>query len=459
MHPSTNYASIYVGGGVSGFCRCRDSCGNGRLRVTTSSNPIDASTHRNSGYWGEDVSYLYPVLQQLNDRVSSDPDTSALLPWHEHEGNIKVVVYMQSSYSLSSLVDKEPTAGTVTVPLRRLVRDWGEPLVLHREVDDWVPIEWSLSEGDAGVDELLNGVVVFGSGKEKKASGAKRPEVRLRMQLDLSGAGPKPAGQLKELSAALVDLFTDSTSSGSTFSALWNMRENVQYVQNLLGGALDSFESLKNIFTWADPRKTAIIFIISSLGWIITSLVPSRWLILIVGLSEFSYAFMPQPKQSTISVRLNNLLESIPNDVDLRDVFAEDRKNYMEHSYTEQKKALSQLLLCAVEQCFWQGIVRTRRERGEWEEVFLVVQARRLVWYAKEDDVPDGVPCEGQLLFYGHSGTTQASPVELREIGDERVVFSVFGRDPQGKPCRRSILCLSDLRPRATSIGYRSACG
>lgn len=392
--------------------------------------------------WGEDVSYLYPVLQQLNDKAASDPEAPALLPWHEHEGCVKVVVYMQSSYSLSSLVDKEPTTGTVTVPLRRLVRDWGEPLVLHREVDEWIPIEWSISEGDTGVDELLSGVVVFGSGKEK-VNGAKRPEVRLRMQLDLRDAGQKPLGQSKELSAALVDLFTDSTSGGSTFSALWNMRENVQYVQNLLGGALDSFESLKNIFTWADPRKTAVIFVLSSLGWIVTSLVPSRWLILAVGLSEFLYAFMPQPKQSTMSIRLNNLLESIPNDADLRDVYAEDRKHHMQHSETERKKALSQVLLRAVEECYWQGVVRTKRERGVWDEVFLVVQSLRMVWYAKEDDVTDGVPCEGQLLFYGHSGTTQASPVELREVGDESSVFSVFGRDPQGRPCRRTILCFS----------------
>ena len=435
--------------------------------IMSSLNILRSETRRDSVLqnhclpWDDDVSYLYPVLQQLNDKAARDPDAPVLLPWHEHEGCVKVVVYMQSSYSLSSLVDKEPTTGTAMVPLRRLVRDWGEPLVLHREVDEWVPLEWSFNDGETGVDELLNGVVAFGSGKERRAAGVKRPEVRLRMQLDLRDAGPKPSGQSRELSAALVDLFTDAASGGSAFSALWNMRENVQYVQNLLGGALDSFESLKNIFTWADPRKTAVIFAVSLLGWIVASLVPSRWLILTVGMSEFLYAFMPQSKQSTMSIRLNNLLESIPNDADLRDVYAEDRKHHMRHWETERKKALSQLLLRAVEECHWQGVVRTKRERGDWEEVFLVVQSQRMVWFAREDDVTEGVPSEGQLLFCGHAGTTQASPVELREVGDEDILFSVFGRDPLGKPSRKTIVCLSKTdRDRLQSvIEARVACG
>lgn len=413
------------------------------LNLIRSESKRDSVLQNHCDPWGEHVSYLYPVLQQLNDKAANDPDTPALLPWHEHEGCIKVLVHTQSSYSFSSIMDKEPTTGVAIVPIRRLVRDWSEPLVLHREVDEWVPVEWNSMEGDTSVDELLTGVV-FGATKDKKSTNGKRTEVRLKMQLDLSKASPKPQGQLKELSAALVDLFTDSTNAGSTFSALWNMRENVQYVQNLLGGALDSFESFKNIFTWADPRKTTIIFLICVCAWIATSLVPSRWLILAVGLSEFLYALFPQPKHSSMTTRINNFLESIPNDADLRDIFAEERKHHVQISENERKKTLNNLLIRAVEECYWQGFVRSKREpRGEWEEVFLVVQSRRMVWYARDDDVSEGIPCEGQLLLHGHSGTTQPSPVELREIGDDSKVLSIFGSDPQGKPTRKTILCES----------------
>ena len=50
----------------------------------------------------------------------------------------------------------------------------------------------------------------------------------------------------------------------------------------------------------------------------------------------------------------------------------------------------------------------------DWREAFLVVQGRRLAWWATEGDIDAGRACQGQLLLYGHAGTTQASPVVVR---------------------------------------------
>ena len=51
----------------------------------------------------------------------------------------------------------------------------------------------------------------------------------------------------------------DSKDGGSTISVLWNMRDNVKYVQNRMAWILDLLESVKNIFTWVVPYKVRIV--------------------------------------------------------------------------------------------------------------------------------------------------------------------------------------------------------
>lgn len=85
---------------------------------------------------------------------------------------------------------------------------------------------------------------------------------------------------------------------------------------------------------------------------------------------------------------------------------------------------------------------------GHWKSVYAVLQGERLVWWSSEVDIDDGKACQGQLLLYGHAGTTQASPVICRELGvqlqggsyDSRLVC-VFGRDTNGSPMRCTLLC------------------
>jgi hypothetical protein len=47
----------------------------------------------------------------------------------------------------------------------------------------------------------------------------------------------------------------DDKNGGGTISVIWNMRDNVKYVQNRMAWILDLVESLKNIFTWVVPSK------------------------------------------------------------------------------------------------------------------------------------------------------------------------------------------------------------
>jgi hypothetical protein len=311
---------------------------------------------------------------------------------------------------------------------------------VEREIDAWFPIQWGNADAiESSVEELLSGVVF---GRERRmAPKAQAPEVRLRLQLDLRRTAGKPSAGERDLSAAVHEILTTS-SGGSTFSALWHMRTNVQYVQNLIGGVIDSAESFKNVFTWAQPDRTAILFVLALLGWVVTQTVPSRYLILGAGLYEFSAVFPSQSKESAWGTRINNLLESVPNDVDMRDVYAGERRKFQEHEQGDRKQQLNNLLLRLAGDCRWKGAVRIRA-KVDWMDAFLVFQGRRLLWFAREDDVSEGREFEGQLLLIGYAGTSDASPLEIREVGEPSRLLSVFGKDQLGVPLKKTISCSS----------------
>ena len=89
---------------------------------------------------------------------------------------------------------------------------------------------------------------------------------------------------------------------------------------------------------------------------------------------------------------------------------------------------------------------------GDWKEMYVVLQGNRLIWWNNEYEIDEYKSCNGQLLLYGHAGTTQASPVIVRELGSsgfgltqysqyESRLLCVFGRDASNSPQRCTILC------------------
>lgn len=122
--------------------------------------------------------------------------------------------------------------------------------------------------------------------------------------------------------------------------------------------------------------------------------------------------------------------------MDLRAVYAGARRQFLSHAEADKRRALTEVLPRLVFECRWRGSVRMKSASalgvGEWEDVFLLLQGRRLVWFGKEEDIVDGREALGQLVFQGHAGTTQASPVEVREMGEESRLLAVFGADTMG---------------------------
>ena len=81
----------------------------------------------------------------------------------------------------------------------------------------------------------------------------------------------------KENSVALQSILQESVGpkdGNSTISVIWNMRDNVKYVQNLMGWILDLIESFKNILNWTAPNKTYPIYLALLGIWLLTIVIP-----------------------------------------------------------------------------------------------------------------------------------------------------------------------------------------
>ena len=311
---------------------------------------------------------------------------------------------------------------------------------------------------------------------------------------------------------------SSSSSSSSTFTVLWNMRDHIKYVQNVMNWLLDIVESGKNWLNWTIPEKTFIIYATFLILWILTIMIPGRILILLVGLYEFLYIFLPIPEGNQIAIILMNILNSIPNDDDLISIYSKERKFYYDKKMKQKKTKFKDVLLNLSLEMKWSGSVYLKWSTGnavntesEWMSSFILIQGKRILWWRQDsinssnhsnsqnidedsnnndddqnqdtrgigkqpEELPSTVrflelfcissssffsdliivflqPPKGQILLTNHSGFTQVSPVDLRNLFctnpnmREEDVLAIFGQDPSGKPIRLT-LCFQNQQTK-----------
>lgn len=83
------------------------------------------------------------------------------------------------------------------------------------------------------------------------------------------------------------------------------------------------------------------------------------------------------------------------------------------------------------------GLVGGSAMGWAWREVHLVLQGHRLVWWESEHDIDDGKACVGQLLLYGHAGTTQVGAVSRTVVTTIHLLIT-----KSSPPHHRSLSCL-----------------
>lgn len=138
--------------------------------------------------------------------------------------------------------------------------------------------------------------------------------------------------------------------------------------------------------------------------WIATILIPGRYLILLVGFSEFFFIFFPQPEELPLSIkwvpfhhqpsfsfsfivcRVQNLLKSLPNDDDVFEIYREEREINGAVFEERRRERLKQVKLRLVLDCLWDSAVNIKHvpsvgSPAVWVPAFLVVQVRQSFFF------------------------------------------------------------------------------
>jgi hypothetical protein len=286
-------------------------------------------------------------------------------------------------------------------------------------------IYMSASDADTGTTAVPDTAATTST-----STGSKRPttlvppgdEVLVRAQLEIPplSALAAPTVEQREKSLVLQSLLSKSDGKeSSTISVLWNMTDNVKYVQNLMNCLLDQIESAKNIFNWTSPNKTWPIYLAVVALWLVTIVVPGRLLILAIGLYEFFFIFLPIPEGRNNVIRFSNLLQSIPNDDDISEIYSTERKAFASAKLAEWKQTERSRKVDLVVPTRWKGSVGIKGSSlggggggtgsagmtEDWVRVFLLLQGHRLVWWVSEEaldtgKVADPSPCCTAWLAY-----------------------------------------------------------
>lgn len=244
---------------------------------------------------------------------------------------------------------------------------------------------------------------------------------------------------------------SSSAGGGGVLSSVWNLRSTVRHMQNLLDGYLSYAESWKNLLNWTHPQKTLVIYGALWCLWLLCIVVPTRYLILMGGLYEFTFRLLPEQDEYPNVIRAENLLASIPNDDDLRRAYQQENQIYLRKKKERvQDQKARRARLSGIWGFLWEGNIQTRAAASNqpWRQAYVAVQGNRILWWKAEKDLDKGgvrVP-EGQIILRGHAGLTSPSPLEVKELGPDKasLLVCVFGRNLAAKTQeRRSFMCVS----------------
>ena len=285
---------------------------------------------------------------------------------------------------------------------------------------------------------------------DKAASNITGAQILVRIQLELPSQYPSkivPFNHQDIEKSALLEkiLFDKEEKSENALTVLFNMRDNIKYVQNLMSYILNAMESYKNLFNWTSPGKTYPIYYLLIIIWLATVCIPGRYLILAIGLYQFLFRFLPEIDPVPNEIRLQNIMEALPNDDDIQKAYFREQKAFVKSKEDELKLKSRFTKLNLVSKALWQGNVLIKAigigNGIVWTPAFSVLQETRFVWWHKEEDVDEGKAPQGQLLLFGHAGITQPSPVDVRDIGGDSHIATIFGRDPHGMPHKWTVVC------------------
>mmetsp|Transcript_25640 Transcript_25640/g.71652 ORF Transcript_25640/g.71652 Transcript_25640/m.71652 type:complete len:245 (+) Transcript_25640:1562-2296(+) len=223
-----------------------------------------------------------------------------------------------------------------------------------------------------------------------------------------------------------------------------------------------------------------------SVVWIILILIPTRYLLLAIGTSQFVAGFVSKQmrtykqrgsaksavssskakkkpdaksKSSPLLVVLQNMIRSLPTNEDLRMTYFWENRLVVAEFLKKRRMARQQSRLRKLcWQASWYSEVRLRsntildvaknsdpNNSMNWTDAFAILQGHRLLWWDDITAFDAGEHPVGSLYLSGHSGLTNPSPLEMRNIPADELskLVSIFGKGTADQ-IRVTILCNSE---------------
>merc|ERR1712216_247011 len=158
-----------------------------------------------------------------------------------------------------------------------------------------------------------------------RASAARLGSVWVRAQLDLQRPDVCSSMTRQELEDELecrvtMHAMTEGAGEGvsksglPSLAALSQARETGKVVLNTLAHTLDTIEMVKNALNWTHPHKSRYIFNLLAAITMASALVAARYIILVVGVMEFSFHFWPdwyKEMRTPLVDRIANMVSSV----------------------------------------------------------------------------------------------------------------------------------------------------
>ena len=88
-----------------------------------------------------------------------------------------------------------------------------------------------------------------------------------------------------------------------------------------------TFERIKNVLSWSQPQKTRIVLYVLLCLVVLFLVVPTRHIVLVVGLYLFTENFR---KQGTYVARTWHFINTVPSDIQVDDIYEEERNQFQE---------------------------------------------------------------------------------------------------------------------------------
>jgi len=157
---------------------------------------------------------------------------------------------------------------------------------------------------------------------------------------------------------------------------------------------------------------------------------------------------------------ITNMIRSLPTNEDLRRAYYWESRRL---GHDENQRFASEKRATRLERLWksrWHSTVEIRavddptsEDRDEssesvWNDVFVVLEGRRFIFWKTVSDFDRGELSSGLLILSGHAGITTPSPIEMREIPRDTAsrVVTLFGKGAQGQ--ERMTIVLPDEMSR-----------